>query len=83
MVKRHAGSVHNASFHIFLVGLRYSKLALLHYCVQQTSGGTGMLHATEIISHILKPSSKKQMAFKFVAYKFRQKNLELYCIKLR
>jgi len=65
--------VYNASFHIFLVGLRYCKLTLLHYCVQETSGGTGMLHATEITPHIVKPSSKKQMAFKYVAYKFLQK----------
>ena len=65
MVKRHA--------HIFLVGLRFCKLALFHYCVQETSGDTGMLHATEITPHILKPSSKKQMVFKYVAYKFLQK----------
>jgi len=42
-----------------------------------------MLHAAEITPHILKPSSKKQMAFEYVAYKFLQENLELYCIKLR
>ena len=60
-------------FSHFLVGLRYCKLALLHYCVQETSGGTGMLHVTEITPHILKPSSKKQMAFMYVAYKFLQK----------
>jgi len=47
MVKRHAKQVYNGSFHIFLVGLQYCKLVLLHYCVQETSGGTGMLHATE------------------------------------
>ena len=29
-------------------------------------GRHGMLHATEIAPHILKPSSKKQMAFKYV-----------------
>ena len=73
MLKRHAGQVYNASFRIFLVDLRYCKLALLHYCVQETSGGTGMLHATDITPHILKPSSKKQMAFKYVSYKFLQK----------
>jgi len=29
-----------------------------------------MLHATDVSPRILKPSSKKQMDFKYVAYKF-------------
>jgi len=82
MVKRHAGKVYNASFHIFLMGLRYCKLALLHYCVQETSDVTGMFHAAKITPRMAKPSSKKQMAFKYVAYKSLQKKLALHCSKI-
>ena len=65
------------------MGLRYCKLTLLHCCVQETSSGTAKLYAAQITPHILKPSSKKQMDFKYVAYKFIQKKLELCCSKLR
>jgi len=63
MVKRHARQVYNASFHVFLVGLRYCKLALLHYCAQEISGRHGEASCYRDYSTHFKTIIKKASGF--------------------
>jgi len=53
-------------FSHFLGGFAVLQISTSSLLCAGDLGRHGMLHATEIAPHILKPSSKKQMAFKYV-----------------